>query len=174
MSSVPTHSASSFTLCSPCGVSSSNDKNNVDDDDSATTLSSPIPSSTNSSPGAASLDNRNAVPIVVTEHMEISAASALQQLKQQQQQQQQQLPPPPPLPITTTTTTTNVGELVNKAKKAAASLWMILHAQVRYVSLESPLASFVLIEFLWSLSSSHMQHVYPLFVFVPCNLYICN
>jgi hypothetical protein len=66
--------------------------------------------------------------------MEISAASALQQLKQQQQQQQQQqqLPPPPPLPITTTTTTTNVGELVNKAKKAAASLWMILHAQVRY------------------------------------------
>ena len=26
---------------------------------------------------------------------------------------------------------TNVGELVAKAKKAAASLWMILHAQVR-------------------------------------------
>lgn len=27
----------------------------------------------------------------------------------------------------------NVGELVAKAKKAAASLWMILHAQVGYV-----------------------------------------
>ncbi len=27
--------------------------------------------------------------------------------------------------------TNNVGELVTKAKKAAASLWMILHAQVR-------------------------------------------
>lgn len=33
-----------------------------------------------------------------------------------------QLPPP--------TSTNNVGELVTKAKKAAASLWMILHAQV--------------------------------------------
>lgn len=115
MSSVPTHSASSFTVCSPCG-DSSNDKNN-DDDDSVTTLSSPLPSSTNSSPGAG-LDSHNAVPIAA-EHLEIYAASALQQLKQQQQ------PPPPPI-----TTTTNVGELVNKAKKAAASLWMILHAQV--------------------------------------------
>lgn len=31
--------------------------------------------------------------------------------------------------------TNNVGELVAKAKKAAASLWMILHAQVRRLSL---------------------------------------
>ena len=38
------------------------------------------------------------------------------------QQQQQQTP------------NQNVGELVVKAKKAAASLWMILHAQVSYLN----------------------------------------
>lgn len=32
---------------------------------------------------------------------------------------------------TTASTNNNVGELVARAKKAAASLWMILHAQVR-------------------------------------------
>jgi hypothetical protein len=32
---------------------------------------------------------------------------------------------------TTASANNNVGELVAKAKKAAASLWMILHAQVR-------------------------------------------
>ena len=39
-----------------------------------------------------------------------------------QHQQQQQTP------------NQNVGELVVKAKKAAASLWMILHAQVSYLN----------------------------------------
>mmetsp|Transcript_29427 Transcript_29427/g.59675 ORF Transcript_29427/g.59675 Transcript_29427/m.59675 type:complete len:132 (-) Transcript_29427:111-506(-) len=49
-----------------------------------------------------------------------------QQLQQQKQQQQQQLPS-----SDSEADQEDVGAVVAKAKKAAASLWMIIHAQVR-------------------------------------------
>ncbi len=50
------------------------------------------------------------------------------------------MPPPAPAPQQDSPSN-NVGELVAKAKKAAASLWMILHAQVRHRS-HTPLRNF--------------------------------
>lgn len=63
---------------------------------------------------------------------------------------------PPP------TSTNNVGELVTKAKKAAASLWMILHAQVRFCSFIASL------KYSSTLSLSYLTHAsFPLHMFIP-------
>ena len=57
------------------------------------------------------------------------------------QQQQQQ------------TSNQNVGELVVKAKKAAASLWMILHAQVRVLKLMSHFFLLCPVNMIWHMCS---------------------
>lgn len=99
---------SSFT-CVPCG----NNDNDNDDDDLATS-SSPATSSDSSAP-VHSLGDVHAGTHAATQSSSHVSDSAECTSKQQH---------PPPIG-----TNNNVGEVMAKAKKAAASLWMILHAQ---------------------------------------------
>jgi len=72
-------------------------------------------------------DDDDEEEVVVVEDSDGSAAMILKDAETAaptSQHHQQQVQPPP-------VSTNDVGELVTKAKKAAASLWMILHAQVR-------------------------------------------
>ena len=118
-----------------------------DDDDDDNRVSTCIPcqgsaSTTTASSSGGSSSSRNGGSLQPYPNDEIGGAAAASsghvgverppppQVKHQQQQQHAQ---PQVAPAT------NVGELVTKAKKAAASLWMILHAQVRSPSFVSSL-----------------------------------